>query len=131
MLRLIQWLNELDIWLCLSKFLAFILTESGLLLFGHFIAINLIFWLGCFLWVRPRETKITYLDITVLVNQDVRRFDVSMHHIDPVEEIDGAQEVVYDSDNVILLDHTLGDTGEQFLKIEAKVLLDDVDVVEL
>ena len=54
-----------------------------------------------------------------------------MHHVDSVEEIDSTQQIVDDSDNVILLDHTLGDTGEQFLKVKAKVLLDDVDVVEL
>ena len=32
---------------------------------------------------------------------------------------------------MILLDHTLSDSGKELLEVKAKVLLDDVDVVEL
>ena len=77
------------------------------------------------------ETVITEFDGVVLVDEHVRRFNVSMNYLALVKVLDSTQQIVDDSDNVILLDHTLGDTGEQFLKVKAKVLLDDVDVVEL
>ena len=46
------------------------------------------------LWKRSRYSIITNLDLTVLVDQDIGRFQVSVHHVGGMHELDGAEEVV-------------------------------------
>ena len=50
---------------------------------------------------RTRRTKITQLDLASVVNQYVRRFDVTMHDIGSMEEAHRTQQVVHDDFDVI------------------------------
>ena len=50
---------------------------------------------------RTRRTKITQLDLASVINQYVRRFDVTMHNISSMEEAHRTQQVVHDDFDVI------------------------------
>lgn len=44
-------------------------------------------WLGGQIFNGPRESKVTNLDGALLGDQDIRRFEITMHNIGCVEEL--------------------------------------------
>ena len=42
----------------------------------------------------PRQTKVTQLDLAVNINKYIGRFDIPMHYVGRVEEVNRAQSVI-------------------------------------
>lgn len=91
----------------------------GLLLFWHHFDGN-----------SPRQAKVTELYVTQIGDKDICWLDVPVEHVGGVQEVEAAQQTVYDSYDVLLL--TLGlIVGQYPLKITFYKLGNQEQGVEL
>jgi hypothetical protein len=48
-----------------------------------------------------RETKVTYLNVAVLVNQNIGRLDVPVHDIGLMNLVQNTEHVIHDYDDMV------------------------------
>lgn len=74
-------------------------------------------------WNVPWETKVTNFHGAVLVNQEVRRFDVSMYNVGRVHVVDRAQRIVHYGYDVVFRNiGAFAHSGYYFLEVWLMVL---------
>ena len=85
----------------------FLISRASLIteLIGHFHTIVFKYrrLLGLDLRLWSGESKITDLYITILVDQNVGRFDVSVDDIGGMKKLDGTQDLINEDKHVLLI----------------------------
>lgn len=96
---------------------------------AHVDCIVAVWTLVCF-WHRPRQPKVAYHNLAIVVDQDVCWLDVTMNDVAAVQKLEGAETVVHYNFDVGLLQTTGGPCLYQVLQVVVRGLHHYEDVVQ-